>query len=274
MKGALKSTIPGALVGDSKISNIYVSQRFIEYCSFIAELVFLNLVSILQSWKMVLWMVFMFSFIPTVLARGKERPFPDLSFREFSDFILENFSSRISLSTVLIILFSITENTQLLSLHAHQQKARYKEERSTTSTAWIRALTHPLRKRIEQNGQHILKHHDSDPDMTDEQLTIAVAMRVDGLSKLLKLYPYDEAGQFTGKLNPVCHQDIEPIHVICPDAVVCETTTCKPCSLIMTTKPRDIPYTTLIKDFAIYENVPVLAGHCDTCKTTYYADHE
>jgi hypothetical protein len=214
----------------------------------------------------------MLSYLPLVNAtRRTEQPFPDISFREFSDFIQGNFSSKISLSSVLIMLFSITENTQLFSLHARQQKGRYKEERSTSVTAWIRALVRPLRQRIEGD---VLKRQDLSHGMTDEQVTIAVAIKLDGFAKLLKLHPYDEAGKFTGRIASVSHRDINPVHVICPDAVVCETMTCKPRSLIMTTKPRDIPQVTLIKNFAIHEQVPVLAGHCDTCKTTYYADHE
>ena len=54
----------------------------------------------------------------------------------------------------------------------------------------------------------------------------------------------------------------------------CETMECKPHSLTMTTKIRDIPLVTLIKDFTIYENVQVLSGHCRGCNTSYYADHE
>jgi hypothetical protein len=187
---------------------------------------------------------------------------------------LNNFNSRISLSSVLIILFSITENPQLFSLHACQQKGKYKGERSTKATAWIRALACPLRNRIEGNGSYLLKRHDSPTGMTDEQLTVAVAMRIGELAKALKVHPYDETGKFIGKLDPICHRGIEPIHVICPDAVVCETMKCKPYSLTMATKPRDIPYVTLIKNFVIYKNVPVLSGHCHRCKTLYYADHE
>jgi hypothetical protein len=86
--------------------------------------------NMLQIWYLALWMVLSLSFVPTVSASGKEVPFPDIPFKEFSDFILDNFSSRISLSSVLVILFSITENTELFSLHAHQQKGKYKGERS------------------------------------------------------------------------------------------------------------------------------------------------
>jgi hypothetical protein len=212
------------------------------------------------------------SFLPMTSATPiNDRPFPDIPFRVFSTFIEQNFSSSISLTSVLVILFSITENMQLLSLHGCQQKKIFQQERSTSATSWIKALAHPLRKRLENNDDYLL---DLPGGQDDEQITVAVAMKLDGLAKLLKLTPYNKSGKFTGQLKPISHKDIQPIHVICPDAVVCETTTCKPHSLLMSTKIRDIPLVTLIKDFAFYEDVQVLSGHCDTCKTTYYADHE
>ena len=110
--------------------------------------------------------------------------------------------------------------------------------------------------------------------MKEQQITIAVAMKLDEMAKMLKLHPYDKGGKFTGKLKPVSQKAIQPVHVICPDAVVCQTITCSPRSLLMTTKPSQIPYVTLIKDFKVYESVPLLAGSCDTCRTIYYADHE
>lgn len=110
--------------------------------------------------------------------------------------------------------------------------------------------------------------------MGDGQLTIAVAMKLDAMAKLLGLEPYNKARKYTGKLKPVSHKAIQPVHIICPDAVVCKTVSCKPRSLVMTTKPSDIPFVTLIKNFRTYEDVPVLAGSCNECKTIYYADHE
>jgi hypothetical protein len=224
--------------------------------------------------KMWLGALLLLGNIPVVAAVGlNEGPFPDISFHEFSDFVKMNFSSTISLSSVLLILFSLTENVQLLSLHGRQQKKRYREERSTTVTAWIRVLAQSIRQKLEADIDSVL-NEDMPNRMQEEQITIAVAMKLNSMATLLRLYPFNKAGKFTGKLKPVSYEAIEPIHVVCPDAVVCQTMTCKPRSLLMTSKPRDIPYVTLIKGFKAYENVPVLAGSCDTCKTIYYADHE
>ncbi|KAF8341700.1 hypothetical protein F5887DRAFT_1062457 [Amanita rubescens] len=206
-----------------------------------------------------LWLILaMLLCLPMVSAAtpGKERSFPDIQFKDFCAFIEQNFSSSISLTSVLVILFSITENVQLLSLHGRQQKKKFDGERSTT--------------RLEKNDSHLLKI----PATQNDQITADVAITLDKLVKLLRLYPYDKSGKFTGKMKPISHKDIQPVHVICPDSVVCETMTCKPHALIMSTKIRDIPLVTLIKCFTVYEDVQVLAGHCRGCKTTYYADHE
>ena len=65
-----------------------------------------------------IWMI-MLALIPVTYAMpAGESPFPDVTFKDFSQFIGQHFSSKISLSTVLVILFSLTENPDLLNLHA------------------------------------------------------------------------------------------------------------------------------------------------------------
>src|SRR6266576_3812036 len=251
----------------SKI-DVYLIMPCIELCSSVTML--FRILSFVQLWLGVFWLL---SYIPGAVASGlNERPFPDIPFKEFSDFIRLNFNSEISLSSVLVILLSLTENVQLLGLHGCQQRKRYKGERSTPVTAWIRVLANSLRQKLESDDTPILN------DVTDggrnEQVTIAIALKLDAMTELLNLQPYNRAGKFITKQKPVSHKAIEPIHIICPNTLVCKTKDCNPHSLVMITKPRDIPYVTLVKNFRIYEDVPVLAGHCSRCKTTYYADHE
>jgi hypothetical protein len=63
--------------------------------------------------------------LPVTSASSVGAPFPDIPFKSFSQFISQNFSSKISLSTVLVIMFSLTENPDLLNLHARQQYIRF-----------------------------------------------------------------------------------------------------------------------------------------------------
>jgi hypothetical protein len=244
---------------------VLVSKCMQFHSALVCFLFFIKLCSMIRVHH--LWLIF----LPMVAARH-EHPFPDISFKTFSQFIENNFSSSISLTTVLMILFSMTENTTLLSLHARQQSPIYSREISTVATGWIRSLARSI---VDKNkGTHkMMKKQDIGTAATDQQI-ITLSLKLDGLAKVLKLHPFNKHGEFTGKLKPVSLKGIKPALVICPDSVVCETLSCQPRSLLQWTKTRDIPMVTLVKDFMTYQQVPVLAGHCPDCKTTYYADHE
>ena len=61
-------------------------------------------------------------FIPYVMASPQSGHFPSIAFKDFSDFILGNFGPTISLPTVIMLLLSMTNNTELLSLHFKQNQ--------------------------------------------------------------------------------------------------------------------------------------------------------
>ena len=89
---------------------------------------------------------------------------------------------------------------------------------------------------------------------SNDQIT-AIGEKLDGLAKLLKLYAYNKHGQFQDKLKPISYASIHTAQVICPNAVVCETTTYSPHLLLQITKLWDIPRVTLVKGSTIYEDV-------------------
>jgi len=70
--------------------------------------------------------------LPTVSALPDAGTFPDILFKDFSQFIQEIFGSDITLSQVHIVLFTLTD---LLSLHARQQNPKYSGEIHSTSSA-------------------------------------------------------------------------------------------------------------------------------------------
>ena len=219
-----------------------------------------------------MWPIFvLLCYLPLVSA-SEQQPFPEITFKVFSQFIEQNFNSSITLSTVMMLLLTMTENTTLLSLHARQQNRKYTGEYSTTATGWIRSLARAVQTKLDNRGEQLLDANNE--SQKGEQAIVALGLKLDLLAKLLKLYPYNAKGQFTGKLKPVSNKNIEPAYVICPDSVVCETFTCDPRSLLQWTSPRDVPSVSLIKNFNVYEEVPVLAGYCKQCDTIYYADHE
>ena len=56
-------------------------------------------------------------FCPTAVASDLD-PFPNVTFKVFLDFINGNFSSKISLATVLTMLFTLTSNSELLETYS------------------------------------------------------------------------------------------------------------------------------------------------------------
>ncbi|EDR02933.1 uncharacterized protein LACBIDRAFT_331942 [Laccaria bicolor S238N-H82] len=216
----------------------------------------------------------MFSMLPTVNAQQTQSPFPDIPFSVFSEFIASNFSSKISLSTVLLVLFTMTNNTTLLSLHARQQISKYPGERKTHTTGWITGLIRALTDQLGNKKDRLFKKSENKGGMNEDQVFVALGNKLDLFAKMLQLHPIDKDGKFKGKMKPISHDELKPVIMICPDAVECETMTCNPRSLLQNVRPRDIPEVTLIKGTDIYKKSYVLTGLCPKCQTQYSADRE
>jgi hypothetical protein len=233
-------------------------------------------IKIVMSQTFGAWMwIMVLAALPVVKASPVvDNPFPDITFKAFNEFIKQQFSSKISLSTVLVILFSLTENPDLLNLHARQQYVESSSEHRTMVSGWIKSLARALKENINQNQAKPLKMKNMEKNADEEHTITAFSLKLDALAKLLGLHPYNHQGQFQGKLKPVSHTTIQPVHVICPIATECETQACNSRSLLQLTPIRDVPQVTLIKNSVVYENVLVLTGQCSTCQTKYLADHE
>jgi CxC5 like cysteine cluster associated with KDZ transposases len=141
-------------------------------------------------------------------------------------------------------------------------------------SGWIKHLARALQERLGTQMDQLFQTHDIGKNMSNDQVLQVTSAKLVNLAQILKFYPLDQHGKFLRKLKPVSQKMIQPIHIICPGSVECETITCNPRSLLQASKPRDIPRVTLIQDFTIYNDVPVLTGKCPACQTLYYADHE
>jgi hypothetical protein len=212
--------------------------------------------------------------LPTTVAFQDPNVFPDVPFKVFSDFVENTFGPMVSLSTVLLMVFSVLENPELFSLHARQQCPKYQGENRTLASGWMKHLARALQDRLADNSQQLFQQHDIGKESTSDQALTVISTKLVALAHILQFYPSDGKGNFLGKLKPVSQKAIQPTLVICPDSVECETMSCNPWSLLQATKTRDIPRVTLIKNFTMHENVPVLTGKCPVCQTLYYADHE
>jgi CxC5 like cysteine cluster associated with KDZ transposases len=229
----------------------------------------------LKAFPTMFWTLLFLVILPTASAIPNEAAFPDISFRTFNTLVQEIFSSDVSLATVLMVLFTLTNNPTLLSLHARQQNpVAQLGERKSKITGWIKALAHALHNKLEDQIYTLQRDDEKDAEDSNSALINSVGRKLDQFSKQLDLYPYNSRGKFQEKLKSISHAEIQPVLVICPDSIECKEISCDPRAVHQITRTRDIPKVTLVKGSDIYQNVPVLTGQCGKCKTLYSADNE
>jgi len=218
------------------------------------------------------WMILLgLSCLPLASAGSDCHPFPEVKFKVFSDFIQQQFGSHVTLATVLTILFSLTNNPDLLGLHARQQHPKVQGEIAQTASGWMKTLAQALLNKLGDAADTLSQGEEI---RSRSMMTSSFAAKLDGFSKLLKLHPYTKQGIFLGKLKTIDESAISPVQIICPATPECETATCHSRALHKLTRERDISYATLIKGSKIYDGVLVLSGQCSQCLTIYHADHE
>ena len=154
----------------------------------------------LKAFPTMLWTLLFLAILPTASAIPNEAAFPDISFRTFNTLVQEIFGSEISLATVLMMLFTLTNNPTLLSLHARQQNPAVKlGERKVEITSWIRALAHALHDKLEDQIYTLQRDDEEDTRDSNSALINSMGRKLDQFSKDLNLYPYNSRGRFQGK---------------------------------------------------------------------------
>ena len=231
-------------------------------------MIWLYLLSIIQL-PFIIQLLFWMALIPSVNA--SQRDFPNITFQSFSHFISSTFHPDISLATVLFLLFSLTENTDLLNLHSRQKQDVYPSEKVTQYTGWMIALVNALLDQLDEETKHHL-FPNSNPE--DDRKKI-LSVKVDAMAQKLKLLPYTKSNQFkSNRVLPISQEKIKPVHLLCPSTFTCTTASCNPRSLLQFTRDRDIPHTKLIIGTTVHDEVPILTGQCPLCDTRYSADRE
>ena len=212
---------------------------------------------------------------PGVQAATTQGAFPNITFKVFSAFIADNFGPKISLSTVLMLLFTLNENTDLLNIHARSQHQQFDYEQMRSSSTWMNVLSHSIQQNITKKRMKSLFTADEMPeDLLGDEATELTSIKLNAFADCLGLNPYNSDGVFQRKLYPISNESIEPILVLCPTSYQCMDGECQPRSLLMLTRTNQVPKVTLIKGTKIFKNVSVLSAHCPRCKTCYFVDHE
>src|ERR1700679_3594253 len=128
-----------------------------------------------------IWFIIALFLIPRVAAQGEESPYPGISIKLFSSFVKENFNSKITLSQVLLVLFTITDNPDLLNLHARQQNPRYNGETHSSKSGWLKCLARALQEKLKEDNTKLFKHYQKD-QLSDKEKVDDITQKLDGLA--------------------------------------------------------------------------------------------
>ena len=115
------------------------------------------------------------SWLPIAAAQKSPspKPFPNPIFQAFSDFILSNFHSQISLTTTLLILFSLVNNSELLNLHARQTHPVFSDKNLTRASGWMKTLARGLGDHLNYDLSTVLTQY------TDKNWVTQLAKQLD-----------------------------------------------------------------------------------------------
>ena len=212
---------------------------------------------------------------PGASAMQSEQAFPDISFKVFSDFVAQNFSSKITLATVLMLFFTMVENTDLLNLHRRQQNPQLPDENRVNLSSWIKSLAREVEKQTPKPKlKTLFKQSENLKLMPENQITINIGTKLNNFADLLGLNSFGSDGKLIQRLQPISKKEIQAIMIICPPSNVCSDIKCQGHAILQHSDPNDLVITTLIKGSENFKDVVVLSGKCSNCKTHYFADHE
>lgn len=258
------------------VCDIMISQFLYTFYSWFS-LILLVLSMLSMSFCSVFGLACVFlAFIPSVSA-SPTAPFPDIPFASFASFIANNFDSEISLATVLVLLFSLTDNPELLNLHGRQQHSKVDGDSPHVLTTWMKMFSCLLlSKRLRATRKDLFLPGDHASLLDNQPYTTtavnSLSGKLDRMISLLGLKAFNPNGSLRHRQREMSYKDIEPLRLILPQAYECDTHGCSRYSLAQNTKFPQVPHVTVVRGSDSVQAY-VLHGHCDHCKTSYYADH-
>ena len=124
--------------------------------------------------------------LSTTAAFQDPNVFPEVPFKVFNDFVENTFGPTVSLSTVLLLVFSVLENPELFSLHARQQCPKYEGENQSTAFSWMKHLACALQDWLADNSQQFFQKHDIGKQSTSDQALTVISTKLVALAHILQ----------------------------------------------------------------------------------------
>ncbi|KAJ8701364.1 hypothetical protein PTI98_000160 [Pleurotus ostreatus] len=243
----------------------------------------------LQGLWMVLSVLFLLGLLPCATAAPLEDPFPDIRFADFAKVIKLTFGENISLATVLMLLFSITTNTDILNLHGQQRAV---SSNNQVVTSWMAAFVCAIKDKLQVDVSDVPGDSDDDDagagnvdsDSGSSEDNMDASDNNSNSGSDISFWPATTTNRVLQRARPpylLCRKllsistsSIWPIIIITPPVMGCSTAGCHGHGLTQYLCERDISKVTLLHGSECFEKVPVLAGRCPKCSTMFCADHE
>jgi hypothetical protein len=167
---------------------------------FLSSLVWSILWIILQSPTLIWIFIWLYMALP-VSAIPSQSQFPNILFTDFSRAVTTTFGPNITLATVLAMLFSLTDNSDLLNLHFRQQHPTESGENKIKISGWITGLVNALSDKLGKKRTSSLffnyEYSDSLWENDGEKHRIKlIAGKLDSFANSLDLSPYDQDGKY------------------------------------------------------------------------------
>ena len=188
-------------------------------------------------------------------------PFPDIAFSTFSQSIQDQFGTEIKLATVLTLLLSLTNNTDMLNLHARQKNPVCQGEIKQTVSGWMKAFVWRLQGHLGAEIDTLFQPSDNLPALSRDARITRIGRKIDVMVETLQLTPYTTSGRLQGWLGNI--PDIAPIRLLCPITAECRI--CK-CAIHQIVRERDVPYVNLCEGAKVHHDVALLTGSCTRCQ--------
>ena len=188
-------------------------------------------------------------------------PFPDIAFSTFSLSIQEQFGTEIKLVTVLTLLLSLTNNTDMLNLHARQKHPSGQGEIRQTVSGWMKAFVWRLQDHLGAKFDTLIQPSDNLPMLSRDARITRIGRKIDTIVETLQLTPYTANGQFRRWLGKI--PEITPVRLLCPITAECRT--CK-YAIHQVVRERDVPAVNLCEGANVQPNVSLLTGSCTRCQ--------
>ena len=224
-------------------------------------LVLTIIVQILNAFMLNAWLVVIVTACLCLPMVNASTSFPDIAFSTFSQSIQDQFGTEIKIATVITLLLSLTNNTDMLNLHSRQKHPSGEGEIKQTVSGWMKAFVWRLQGHLGAEIDTLFQPSDNLPMLSRDARITRIGRKIDTIVETLQLTPYTADGQFRRWLGNI--PDITPVRLLCPITAECHT--CK-CAIHQAVRERDVPAVNLCEGAKVHHNVALLTGSCTRCQ--------